>query len=85
LIILTFQRSETTVTGKVVFLKTFRTPRRTLADRCFAEFQNDCFQACVVVQALDESALTLAEAAHLLMELPQRARRIVFLQLENGR
>jgi hypothetical protein len=65
----------------VVFLNQFRRARRT-ATRTFAEFQNDCFQACVVVQALDESALTLAEAAHLLMELPQRARCIAFMQLE---
>jgi len=73
------------MTDNVVFLDRFRRARRTLANRTFAEFQNDCFQACVVVQNLDASDLTLAEAAHLLMALPQRARCIVFMQLEMRR
>jgi hypothetical protein len=70
--------------GNVVFLQRFRRAGRT-ATRTFVEFQNDCFQACVVMQALEENALTFAEAAHLLMELPQRARCIVFMQLEMRR
>ncbi|HEY1745712.1 MAG TPA: hypothetical protein VGG11_02955 [Xanthobacteraceae bacterium] len=71
------------MSDNVVFLDQFRRGLRTPATLTFAEFQNDCFQACVVMQALDTRVLNLAEAAHLLMELPPRARRIVFLQLEN--
>jgi DNA-directed RNA polymerase specialized sigma24 family protein len=70
------------MTDNIVFLDQYRRVRRT-ATRAFAEFQNHCFQACVIVQVLYESEVTVAEVGHLLMELPPRARRIVFLQLEN--
>jgi DNA-directed RNA polymerase specialized sigma24 family protein len=70
------------MSDNVVFLDQFRRAERT-ATRTFAEFQNDCFQACVVMHALEHRNPTLAKAAELLMELPPRARRIVFLQLGN--
>ncbi|MGA7787954.1 MAG: hypothetical protein WCA56_07290 [Xanthobacteraceae bacterium] len=48
----------------IIFLNQFRRTHRT-ATRTFAEFRNDCFQACVVVQRLEEKEVTLAEAARL--------------------